>query len=464
MLTRSGFRCGLLTLVGCAVLAAPTMLLAAPPRYSRIRIQWFDIAVYTTGINEAGMVCGISTPGNHQAFIWSPPTGPLVNPFGFQWSKAYGINELGWFVGKAGDLSGSNEYAILWTPNASGGYDATDLGNLGQAKFMEAYGINDFGQIVGTSGIADTTGSRAFLWQEGVMTQLPGLADTTTVPKAINNAGVIVGFARTLPSGQYAVMWRDEDGDGQYTIETLIGGTAYAINDKEEVVGEKNVFASQHAFYLNEFGANVDLHNANLGYRSSALGLNNNGEVVGYCMYGEEDDGTSIAFIWNRAAGMRDLNALVPPDLTGHLLDGAFGINDAGQIAARGRFQDLSDPTGYLLSPVYPSMDLSVDGRHGTLKSSALNTLEARGAFPGETVFFYYSQTPGGSPVGRCDLRLNSLQIDAPLLIGSAIANTAGNAELERYLPPGAAGKIVFLQAAVPDRCAVSQLLIKRID
>jgi probable HAF family extracellular repeat protein len=72
---------------------------------------------------------------------------------------------------------------------------------------------------------------------------------------------------------------------------------------------------------------------------SAANGINNNGQVVG-----ESGD----AFIWSQAAGMQDLNRLIPAD-SGWTLTWAFAINDKGQITGQGEIN--GETHAYLLSP-----------------------------------------------------------------------------------------------------------------
>ncbi len=72
-------------------------------------------------------------------------------------------------------------------------------------------------------------------------------------------------------------------------------------------------------------------------------------------------------------------------------------------------------------------------------------TLMAHGADPGTTVYFVY----GLSNTGLTTVpQLNTtLSLDAPVLLGSAAADAAGDASLTRNVPNGAAGLTVWLQA-----------------
>jgi probable HAF family extracellular repeat protein len=111
-----------------------------------------------------------------------------------------------------------------------------------------------------------------------------------------------------------------------------------AINDLGQVVGYANVAspALQHAF-LWSAGHMIDLGSPyGPAYESLALGINNAGQVVGWYSSGNER-----AFLYS-GGQMFDLDSP-----TGTFFQGAYGINDSGEIAARG-----ADNHIYLLTPV----------------------------------------------------------------------------------------------------------------
>ena len=70
------------------------------------------------------------------------------------------------------------------------------------------------------------------------------------------------------------------------------------------------------------------------GPSSSALGINDAGQVVGFASTSE---GVSHAFLYERSATpkMQDLNSLIPPD-SGWSLEEARAINQKGQIVGLG--------------------------------------------------------------------------------------------------------------------------------
>ena len=65
-----------------------------------------------------------------------------------------------------------------------------------------------------------------------------------------------------------------------------------------------------------------------------AFGINDERQIVGLQQMGEERHPHSIGFLWEKDT-MYDLNQCLPKDSPYHI-QGAFRINNAGQIAAMG--------------------------------------------------------------------------------------------------------------------------------
>jgi probable HAF family extracellular repeat protein len=85
----------------------------------------------------------------------------------------------------------------------------------------------------------------------------------------------------------------------------------------------------------------TDLGSLRISDYCYALGINNNGQVVGF-------SGGS-AFLYSGGA-MIDLNTLIPTN-SGWTLEEATGINDSGQICGYGRNPSGQDDA-FLLTPV----------------------------------------------------------------------------------------------------------------
>jgi len=445
---------------------------AADPeyRYAMFRVETpFGIAS-SDAVGPDGRLYGRGDFGAQlHASAWTPPTGSAIDLGcygGPQYSSEINsVNSKGWAVGTTDQ--GVKEYATLWRPNQTGGYDIIDLGSFGTDD-ASAYGINDAKQIVGITDHPDHSSVQAIIWQNGLMVLLPSLADKTTEAHAINQAGVITGVSRTAEGSSRAVIWRDTTGNGDYVIEEIGGGrsaTAWDINDLDEAVGER-LFSSgidQHAFLWSEGTGILDLHNSRIGVESRAYAINNQSQAVGICYYGDNGPETAVAFLWTQAEGMLDLNQYIPP-LTGNEVNSAHAINEAGQIAADGGVHNVFDAESFLLSPVHPSMTLKAIGHSGAIVAGANNALRVNGATPGARITFLWSSKGGGEAIPGCDLQENALQLDSPTIIGTATANAQGVATLQRFVPSAAQGKTILLQAVAPSGCAISQLMLTTVE
>ncbi len=205
-----------------------------------IGTETFEVTVQETlvtiegeglAINESGQVVGTS---GGRAVMWENGVKrDLGIPAGFTSARAEGINNLGHVVGYAMVQVGTtwNVRAFLWTP-------ATGLQLLPGSAYSTARAINDAGVIVGYAKGADGKGAGA-VWVNGALTLLPnGTGDAYDV----NSAGQVVGDASggAVVGGVNfgrAYIW--SAASGLQFVSTLRGslGEALGINDDGSVVG-----------------------------------------------------------------------------------------------------------------------------------------------------------------------------------------------------------------------------------
>lgn len=266
-----------------------------------------------------------------QGFVWKDnvmsPLPPL--PGGYN-SFATGTNNRGQTVGWAenGVVDSSctapqvlQFRAVVWEHN---GESITDLPPFSGDSTSAATAINDRGQVVGISGICGSSVGRfsathAMLWYRGTATNLGTLGGIAwDTPMAINSHGDVVGFCNTSAADAglfraHAFLWTEEE--GMQDLHTLPG----------------------------------------LGHTlSQGLGINKRGQIVGMsCAPGFAD---CRAFLIDDDGVMQDLNDLVVPGYTGHLIF-ANDINDRGEITGAAFDPATGDTVAFRAVPTHGGHD-----------------------------------------------------------------------------------------------------------
>ncbi|HPM22387.1 MAG TPA: DUF3466 family protein [Phycisphaerae bacterium] len=216
-----------------------------------------------TAVNDAGEVTGYSYTlrgdgtGGYHAFLLTPLDN---NADGFpdQWyAGAGGVNDL-----------------------------MTDLGTLGGVNSW-GRAINNNGDVVGESDYDAPTGehyTRAFYWSDGTMTDLGTLRDDPlhgfSAASAINDAGVIVGWAEDEERNRRAFVYRD--------------GVMQDLNDL--------------LYLLDEDGKRITPGIT----LTEARDINEDGVIVGWGTIRGSSDGSTRGFLLNPV--MVDPNALEPTE------------------------------------------------------------------------------------------------------------------------------------------------------
>lgn len=307
---------------------------------------------FATALNDGGQVAGGSCvfagffqPVTH-GFFWRDGFMSDIGTLGLgddrspDQSVANGMNSVGQVVGRNffGETGG---IAFLWSDGT-----ITSLASV-LGGFSSALAINNAGQIVGLRGSPpDFSSWNAFVYDTGTgeVTSLSGLGGIfRSEARAINDAGVVAGYATTAGNAFHAVRWSEQIPTDLGTL----GGThsfATGINALGDVVGRSFMpgDTAEHAFLYSD-GVMRDLGTLG-GAFSQAFGISDSGVVVGSA--GTASAGAH-AFVYSDGV-MRDLNDLIPPD-SGWVLIEASAINASGQIAGTGRIRD--EIRAFLLTP-----------------------------------------------------------------------------------------------------------------
>lgn len=199
-----------------------------------------------TGVNEDGVAVGTCMSdytGSGHAFRWSSDDGldVIVWPSGNQDASAEDIDENGTIAGGFGPLHG----AFLWN-------DGNMITVMNGTNGGIAHSINKAGQVVGTYSNPLT---RAFLWSDGQAIDIGTLGRSFTAARDINDHGWIVGES-WIPGGG-AFLWIDgemHDLNDLITDPNWLVAAAYAINNKNEIVGSGTNSQGPRGFLLTPVG------------------------------------------------------------------------------------------------------------------------------------------------------------------------------------------------------------------
>lgn len=173
-------------------------------------------------INDAGLIVGFSMDPDSLEHVVVWKDGALID-LGFNSGSAVTLNERGQVAGIR--YNGSSTQAFLWENGA--------MTTIGAAnRIVRIDGLNAAGEVVGYVSANTESGYDAFVWRDGSMTPLKTYLFTTPCPVLINNAGDIVALdagGAVLHRGGQVVRLAGPDGSGF--------SCAHAINNAGQVVG-----------------------------------------------------------------------------------------------------------------------------------------------------------------------------------------------------------------------------------
>ena len=202
--------------------------------------------------------------------------------------------------------------AIAVAAQAAPRYAYTAVGLTSEKSLAQS--ISNGGHVTGR------VVSKAFLYSHGVLTRLP--SPTYSIGEGVNSSGQVVGGLSDGPGGGRAFLYSD----GVMHEFAGAGSTANAINEAGHVAGTVVRDGYAHAFLYRD-GVIHDLGTLPDGKVSSAMAMNNRGQVAGIAEYqwSESGGGPEHAFSYENGV-MTDLGTLGGRNSWG------FGINERGQV------------------------------------------------------------------------------------------------------------------------------------
>jgi probable HAF family extracellular repeat protein len=314
-----------------ASLLSMSLSAAADPVYTVTALGPVPIGdTRASAINGSGQIAGalIGPFGvGTVATIFSGATFTTFPAFGGPFKEALAINNAGAAVGFS-DPDLNSRHAALFANGTT-----TDLGTFGGLSSV-ARDINDAGQIVGGAAQANNI-SHAFLYSNGTMQDIGTLGGARSGAMGINNASQVVGYSEFSGApNRHAFLYAN----GVMADLGTLGGAdslAWDINNSGQVVGESGVGpGSDLQAFLYSNGMMTSLGMLSGSHASTALAINDLGQVVGHSLGSSADPGSWRAFLYKDGV-MMDLNELIDP-ASGWTIVDARGINNSGQVVAMG--------------------------------------------------------------------------------------------------------------------------------
>ncbi len=215
----------------------------------------------------------------------------------------------------------------------------TDLGTFG-ADHGFGFEISDAGNIAGrteTELVDQLPALQAVFWSpRGGVTPLPTLpGGGNSQSHALNNSNLVVGFSDKpgdVGIQRHPVVWQVSPGGVEITeLGPFLHGQAEDVNDRGVVVGwstSTTVFGPQTGFRWSAREGLTAIPPV-AGPRSTAVGINNGGDIVGSSTV-LASGGPEHAVVWWRNGQVTDIGTL---GFTAQ----ARSINDHGEVSGFGR-------------------------------------------------------------------------------------------------------------------------------
>jgi probable HAF family extracellular repeat protein len=328
--------------------------------YSVVDLGTPGIISYGYGINDSGMVTGISYPsggGQTHAFVHDGTTMKDLGTLGGGSSYSYDINNSGKVTGWS-YTSSNQQRAFI--------YDETGMQDLGTLGGISSYGrsINNYNVVTGDSTTLSGQ-THAFVYDETGMHDIGTLGGSFSYGLSINDSGMVTGRS-SVSGGEHAFV---HDGTSMQDLGTLGGSfsSGQDINNLGMVTGTSTISNGQWRAFFHDGKSMINLGTLG-GSDSFGLSINDSGWIVGMSI---TSLGAQRAFLYFDDV-MHDLNDLL---MEGHgwYLTTAYSINNLGQITGVGTIK--GQVHAFLATPIAP---VPIPGAALLLGSSLLGIVGLR--------------------------------------------------------------------------------------
>ena len=216
----------------------------------------------------------------------------------------------------------ADTHAFIWSSDAG----MSDIGSLGGPTTI-ARAINDSGQVVGISDLADNMGSHAFIWTEANgMVDLGTAGGSYSIAFDVNSSGAVTGTTSLASGIQVGFYWSESTGMVALPQSGPNQSEGLGINDSNQITGEGYAGLFSDKAFIWDFNAGITRALGNLtgAIWNSGIAINSLGRITGPAGFPND---TYHVFLWRREDGMHDLGT--PPGVTRPF---PTSINDQNEI------------------------------------------------------------------------------------------------------------------------------------
>lgn len=385
----------------------------------------------------------------------------LDNPSGCTFAAPHAVNRVAQIAGYC------NATPTVWDDGST-----VDLPLLPSATSGRGLGINDDGLVVGWNSDGGFL-SKAFAWSADA-----GLAELTVPPRSfpqalandVNSSGTVVGWATGTDADAWnirAATWSFTPGVGWSVAASLgslgadpsNGSEAVAINDAGVVVGFAETDGGDNHAAGFFGGGVVDLGTLPGDASSVATDINEAFQVLGES---SGPDGLR-AFLYEGGAMSALEDLLLPGQSFGPTpitqVEYGVAIDDDGVILAGGAQTPGAGTRWFMMVPEDDPLTIRTSSR---LVGFFTSSVTITGATPGRTVYLLAGRPTGSTSVPGCPH--TRLPLRAPTLVASGTADAFGVVTLTFDVPPSATGSLASLAAAELSGCAVTDVAQVVVD
>lgn len=440
------------------MIVMPCALLGSEPpeAYFLTEIQIEEAErVSAFAVNENGIVAG-STAIRYESpgFAWRAP-------------NEYVLNTLPCGAVRVNDLNNSGSVSVRcdssWGSSRAGAFidrHYVDIGILDGYDGGECLGLNDLDEFVGCFWTNDTLDRQPFYWSEKTGLVLLPFLTSRGIANDINNAGTIVGASTDAHGTFRPALW--EGGQLRF-LSSLPGrgqGEAKCVTESDgaaTLVCGACLSSTTAPYWRGALWRRTpdgkggwsetveELPPIDPADETYARAMNVEEIVVGHG-YDRDRLQSTGALRWH-AGSVRSLTAMIPED-SEWTLSYCNDMSEAGLIVCDARKEGadtdravLLTPTALRTSPIVPQ------------NAGRENVLRVSGAEPGGLVRLLVSEARGYGRMEECGGM--AVGIDNPQSVASAIADAQGEAVIRFFVPAGAAGRELYLQAVQRSACVV---------